>query len=245
MVSILINGTTSAGVSFAMTAERATIMDGGECGLAPAFDIPYVMPGKLYVQSYRYVAWKVPPFMPAGTYTVQIWPFQTNGSTPRYFGAARRNYAQGTLTVGTPNVILGSLQLPTVPNPPTTANPVFTIGWQPTSFFSSNGTLRTTIQNVSTNRYYCLSTGNAEVGNSPSVSSCSGYPCYWDANALAINTGSGVASVRYNSTMLFGGQRLVQVPAGTYRVFLDEVSQAQTSANKYLVTTTGQTIVLP
>ena len=234
LVAILISGTTSAGVPFSITADRATTMNMDDLTYAVPFPYSNMPNYGTYVQSYRVVSWKVPPFMPAGNYTVQVWPYQTNGSTPRYFTAARRNYAQGPLVVSGATGAPGNLQRdPTIT--PTTASPVFRLLW-PTSTFFGSQTLRTTIQNVSTGRYYCLASGE-----DPGFNGGLGYPALWEANAFVANTGG--ASVRYNSTALFGGQRLSPIPAGTYKVFLDEIMRNGTST--YLTTPANQNIVLP
>ncbi len=241
LVYISISGTTSAGAPFAITADRAAELDRLEYDLA--FDIPSLMPGRLYVQSYRYVGWKVPPFMPTGNYTVQVWPYQTNGSTPRFFTAAHRNYAQGTLTVTARSITSNTLTL-NRGIVPAAANPFFGFTWTP-GFFSGSNALRTIIQNTTTGRYYCLAPGVEPYLNPfPPY-----HPYIWEANGSIPNTGS--ATVRYNSTATFGGQQLSPIPGGRYKVFLDDASfsrgivgQVTTNPTNYLETAPGQFIDL-
>ena len=235
LVTVFISGTTDTGAPLSMLAERATLMDENSCGYALGYAVPYIgMPNYgTYVQSYRFVAWKVPPFMPAGYYQVTLSAFQTNGNIPRYFTAARRTQAVGILRVNaSAGMLNNTLQYSSNQVPPTVANPIFGITW-PASQFIGGTKLRTTVRNIVTGRYYCLSPGAFYPPyNTGPLLTCSGLPASWDASALVPNTGT--EAIRYNSTSLVAGQSPGAIPAGNYQVYLDALDG--TSLTKYLTT---------
>ena len=235
LVQLEIAGTN--GSTFYMLADRAGVIDDYGEGQTNYFTPPNAPFTGFYSQGYRGMAWKIPPYMPAGTYRVRFYSYQGGSPVPQMFSGNGANVAEGSLVVN-------SVSLPATPTlqyaPPvaTASSPIFGLSWFTSEFSGSSATpeLRVMVRNTTTNKFYALSPGYNDMLYFPT----------WDANATYSNTGG--ASVRYNSTTLFGGltppytgpttsaNTPQRVPAGYYQVYVDDKNEYGSLPTKYLTT---------
>ncbi len=241
--------------SFYMLADRAGVID----DYGNNYTIDPTPPGApntgLYSIGYRGMAWKIPPFMTAGTYVVRFYSYKSttpNGSNPpQYFGPTGQPIAQGSLVVsGTTPPPSQGLQY--VSPGPTAGSPVFGLQWPTGAFPGASSTvpnLRVIVRNTATKRYYALSPGYTF---DPSYSDF--FPS-WDADASYPNTGG--KTIRYNSTALFGGLNAPYVgvtastltppavPAGNYEVYLDDKYAQSGALTTYLTAPIVNGVITP
>lgn len=225
------------GTNFYMLADRAGVLDDYN-NPTSVWPTPPNAPFNGYTSAgYRGMPWKIPPYMPAGTYRVRFYSYQGGSPVPQYLTPAGQTIAEGSLVVNnaTPTASPG-LQY-TAPTP-TVSSTIFGLTWPTATFSGSRLTpeLRVMVRNTVTLKYYALSSGYNDASIFPT----------WDANATYPNTGS--AAVRYNSIALFGGLTppLVgpttsaiapqKVPAGFYHVYVDDKKEANSLPTTYLTT---------
>ena len=240
LVTLEIAGTGTN--TFYMLADRAGFVDDYGDTQTHYYTPPNAPFTGFYAQGYRGTAWKIPPYMPAGTYRVRLYSYQGGSPVSQSFSPTGATVAEGSLNVVAARPQVFQFLQYAAPSP-TASSPIFGLRW-PTSIFPNSSTgvppsLRVMVRNTATNKYYALSPGYDDLGSSAQ------FAPSWEANVAYGNTGN--APIRYNSTTLYGGIAFSgapttsantpqPVPAGYYQVYVDDKNSGSPFPERFLTT---------